>query len=88
MAWDTGASSKTKFLSSLRYLVSLLAVVSFYISYVCQNENLRVRSPATLDSAVTLGHYGAKNFLLRDKKDVVQCIFYENVSLAGQFGFL
>lgn len=32
MAWDTGASSKTKFLSSLRYLVSLLAVdVIFYI---------------------------------------------------------
>ncbi|XP_075343517.1 uncharacterized protein spata22 [Odontesthes bonariensis] len=33
---------------------------------------------ATLDSAVTLGSYGAKNFLMRDGKDVVQCIFYEN----------
>ncbi|XP_015240734.1 PREDICTED: spermatogenesis-associated protein 22 [Cyprinodon variegatus] len=33
---------------------------------------------ATLDSAVTLGRYGAKNFLLRDGKDVLQCVFYEN----------
>ncbi|KAM9331732.1 spermatogenesis-associated protein 22 [Pholidichthys leucotaenia] len=33
---------------------------------------------ATLDSAVTIGHYGAKNFLMRDGKDVVQCVFYEN----------
>ncbi|XP_017267962.1 spermatogenesis-associated protein 22 [Kryptolebias marmoratus] len=33
---------------------------------------------ATLDSAVTLGSYGAKNFLLRDGKEVVQCVFYEN----------
>lgn len=32
----------------------------------------------TLDSAVTLGRYGAKNFLMRDGKDVVQCVFYEN----------
>ncbi|KAM7374054.1 hypothetical protein PAMP_006731 [Pampus punctatissimus] len=34
--------------------------------------------PATLDSAVTLGHHGAKNFLMRDGKEVVQCVFYEN----------
>ncbi|XP_070774170.1 spermatogenesis-associated protein 22 [Enoplosus armatus] len=33
---------------------------------------------ATLDSAVTLGRYGAKNFLMRDGKEVVQCLFYEN----------
>ncbi|XP_026228428.1 spermatogenesis-associated protein 22 isoform X2 [Anabas testudineus] len=33
---------------------------------------------ATLDSAVTLGHHGAKNFLMRDGKEVVQCVFYEN----------
>ncbi|XP_075876331.1 spermatogenesis-associated protein 22 isoform X2 [Nelusetta ayraudi] len=33
---------------------------------------------ATLDSAVTSGCYGAKNFLLRDRKEVVQCVFYEN----------
>ncbi|XP_065819253.1 spermatogenesis-associated protein 22 [Labrus bergylta] len=33
---------------------------------------------ATLDSAVTLGRHGAKNFLMRDMKQVVQCVFYEN----------
>ncbi|XP_070700368.1 spermatogenesis-associated protein 22 [Pempheris klunzingeri] len=33
---------------------------------------------ATLDSAVTLGRHGAKNFLMRDGKEVVQCVFYEN----------
>ncbi|XP_043995648.1 spermatogenesis-associated protein 22 isoform X1 [Gambusia affinis] len=35
----------------------------------------------TLDSAVTLGRYGAKSFLLRDGKDVLQCVFYENEQL-------
>ncbi|XP_074528986.1 spermatogenesis-associated protein 22 [Halichoeres trimaculatus] len=33
---------------------------------------------ATLDSAVTLGQHGAKNFVMRDGKQVVQCVFYEN----------
>uniref|UniRef100_A0A3Q3LFY0 Spermatogenesis associated 22 n=1 Tax=Mastacembelus armatus TaxID=205130 RepID=A0A3Q3LFY0_9TELE len=33
---------------------------------------------ATLDSAVTLGRHGAKNFLMRNGKTVVQCVFYEN----------
>ncbi|KAM6970631.1 spermatogenesis-associated protein 22 [Aplochiton taeniatus] len=33
---------------------------------------------ATLDSAVTVGSHGAKNFLIRDGKQVVQCVFYEN----------
>ncbi|XP_035521878.1 spermatogenesis-associated protein 22 isoform X2 [Morone saxatilis] len=33
---------------------------------------------ATLDSAVTQGRHGAKNFLMRDGKEVVQCVFYEN----------
>uniref|UniRef100_A0A3B1KLC5 Spermatogenesis associated 22 n=1 Tax=Astyanax mexicanus TaxID=7994 RepID=A0A3B1KLC5_ASTMX len=32
---------------------------------------------ATLDSAVTVGKYGAKNFLMRDGKDVVSCVYYE-----------
>ncbi|XP_077448897.1 spermatogenesis-associated protein 22 [Stigmatopora argus] len=33
---------------------------------------------ASLDSAVTLGPHGSKNFLLRDGKQVLQCVFYEN----------
>lgn len=53
-------------------------------TYVWQKENVCAFSAATLDSAVTLGRYGAKNFLLRDRKEVVQCVFYENVSLRGQ----
>ncbi|XP_068601080.1 spermatogenesis-associated protein 22 [Brachionichthys hirsutus] len=32
----------------------------------------------TLDSAVTLGQHGAKNFLMRDGKEAVQCVYYEN----------
>ncbi|XP_010133001.1 PREDICTED: spermatogenesis-associated protein 22 [Buceros rhinoceros silvestris] len=31
----------------------------------------------TLDSAVTLGDYGAKTFLLRDGKESLPCVFYE-----------
>ncbi|XP_060768335.1 spermatogenesis-associated protein 22 isoform X2 [Neoarius graeffei] len=34
---------------------------------------------ATLDSAVTIGKFGAKNFLMRDGKDTVPCVYYENV---------
>ncbi|XP_052413024.1 spermatogenesis-associated protein 22-like [Carassius gibelio] len=33
---------------------------------------------ATLDSAVTVGEHGAKKFLMRDGKEVVHCIYYEN----------
>lgn len=33
---------------------------------------------ATLDSAVTVADYGAKKFLMRDGKDVVQCLYFEN----------
>ncbi|XP_067864443.1 spermatogenesis-associated protein 22 isoform X2 [Heptranchias perlo] len=32
---------------------------------------------ATLDSAVIAGEHSAKNFLLRDRKDSVPCVFYE-----------
>ncbi|XP_073695632.1 spermatogenesis-associated protein 22-like [Garra rufa] len=33
---------------------------------------------ATLDSAVTIGEHGAKKFLMRDGKEMVQCLYYEN----------
>ncbi|KAM9789023.1 spermatogenesis-associated protein 22 [Neosynchiropus ocellatus] len=33
---------------------------------------------ATLDSAVTISHHGAKNFMIRVGKDAVQCVYYEN----------
>lgn len=53
--------------------------------YIWQNENNKktILSAATMDSAVTVGHYGAKNFLLRDRKEVIECVFYENVSSEG-----
>ncbi|XP_069766372.1 spermatogenesis-associated protein 22 isoform X2 [Narcine bancroftii] len=34
---------------------------------------------ATLDSAVISGEYSAKNFLLRDRKESVPCVFYETI---------
>lgn len=37
-------------------------------------------SSATLDSAVTDGKYGAKHFTMRTGKDVVSCVYFENVS--------
>ncbi|CAL8364159.1 unnamed protein product [Lota lota] len=33
---------------------------------------------ATLDSAVTIGSHGSKSFLMRDGKETVQCVYYEN----------
>ncbi|KAM9440941.1 spermatogenesis-associated protein 22 isoform 2-T3 [Clarias gariepinus] len=33
---------------------------------------------ATLDSAVTVGKFGAKSFLMRDRNDAVPCVYYEN----------
>lgn len=43
--------------------------------------------PATLDSAVTIGKFGAKNFLIRDGKHSVSCVYYENVSRASSGTF-
>lgn len=42
---------------------------------------LLVHTAGTLDSAVTPGAYGAKNFLLRDGKESLPCVFYEIVSI-------
>lgn len=93
MAWGTGVSLKTKCLIYLRYSVSwfvipaVLSLVLFFIFLKKNTINLTgFTSPsATLDSAVTVGRYGAKNFLLRDGKEVVQCVFYENVSRGKKF---
>lgn len=41
----------------------------------------------TLDSAVTIGKFGAKNFLMRDGKDTVPCVYYENVSTVSSGTF-
>eukprot|EP00064_Thunnus_orientalis_P001787 superscaffoldBa00000122_g1790 len=61
----TSAPSENEFFSHTEYMASTSSATSHSTS-------------ATLDSAVTLAHHGAKNFLMRDGKEVVQCIFYEN----------
>lgn len=86
MAWDTGASLNTKSHTYLKYLVSWLRIAAVFVMYSLSclytiNLTDCTLSSATLDSAVTLGHHGAKNFLMRDGKEVVQCVFYENVRI-------
>lgn len=69
----------------IRLLQSLMCTV-----YECLNtikQAVLFLPSATLDSAVTLGHLGAKNFLMRDGKEVVTCVFYENVSWETSFLF-
>lgn len=83
MAWDTGASSETKSPTCLRYLVGWITI---QFKRLCNADPSASALPAgTLDSAVTLGRHGAKNFLMRDGRGVVQCIFYENVSQEKKF---
>lgn len=58
-------------------------VVSFFFFWTwpkCSFCHFTHFAPATLDSAVTIGKFGAKNFLMRDGKDAVPCVYYENVS--------
>uniref|UniRef100_A0A3B4AYG1 Uncharacterized protein n=1 Tax=Periophthalmus magnuspinnatus TaxID=409849 RepID=A0A3B4AYG1_9GOBI len=85
---NTGASLETKFHIYLRYLVSVglgciilciaIAIRSSFFTYNnCELCNLFSFS-ATLDSAVTLGPHGAKRFIVRDGKEFVQCVYYEN----------
>ncbi|XP_036379188.1 spermatogenesis-associated protein 22 [Megalops cyprinoides] len=62
--------------NSLRILTAVIEGMKHWSQY-------RDRGPflfevfAALDSAVTVGSHGAKSFLLRDKTDAVQCVFYE-----------
>ncbi|XP_061659305.1 spermatogenesis-associated protein 22 isoform X2 [Syngnathoides biaculeatus] len=68
---------KAAFDSSVRILTAVVEGVRYWSQFkdkvFCIFELF-----ATLDSAVTLGQHGSKNFLLRDGKHVVQCVFYEN----------
>ncbi|XP_036793321.1 spermatogenesis-associated protein 22 isoform X4 [Oncorhynchus mykiss] len=66
--------------NSLRILTAVIDGIRHWIHF-------KGRAPylfeifATLDSVVTAGSHGAKNFLMRDEKEVVQCVFYENLAL-------
>ncbi|XP_028662612.1 spermatogenesis-associated protein 22 [Erpetoichthys calabaricus] len=46
-------------------------------SHYCERVPLLFEVFATLDSAVTSDKMSAKNFLLRDERATVQCVFYE-----------
>uniref|UniRef100_A0A3Q3W950 Uncharacterized protein n=1 Tax=Mola mola TaxID=94237 RepID=A0A3Q3W950_MOLML len=68
---------KPAFENSLRILTALIDGMRHWSQFKDKVPYL-FEIFATLDSAVTLGHHGAKSFLMRDRKEVVQCVFYEN----------
>ncbi|TWW74350.1 Spermatogenesis-associated protein 22 [Takifugu flavidus] len=70
-------TSKPASENSLRILTAVIAGMKHWSQLKDRIPHL-VEIFATLDSAVTLGQHGAKNFLMRDGKDVIQCVFYEN----------
>nr|XP_014354271.1 PREDICTED: spermatogenesis-associated protein 22 isoform X1 [Latimeria chalumnae] len=62
--------------NSLRILTSVIEGMKHWSQYN-HKSTLLFEVFAMLDSAVTAGPQGAKNFLLRDGKDTVSCVFYE-----------
>ncbi|XP_033954220.1 spermatogenesis-associated protein 22 isoform X2 [Pseudochaenichthys georgianus] len=69
-------AQKPAFETSLRILTSVINGMRHWSQFKDKVPYL-FEIFATLDSAVTLGRHGAKNFLMRDGKTVVQCVFYE-----------
>ncbi|XP_067113796.1 spermatogenesis-associated protein 22 [Osmerus mordax] len=63
--------------SSLRILTAVIAGMRHWSQFKDKAPAL-FEIYATLDSAVTVGSLGAKNFLMRDGKEVLRCVFYEN----------
>ncbi|NWR02778.1 SPT22 protein, partial [Paradoxornis webbianus] len=62
--------------NSLRILSAVIQSVRHWSQYTYKTP-LLFEVLGTLDSAVTPGAYGAKNFLLRDGKETLPCVFYE-----------
>ncbi|NXM47714.1 SPT22 protein, partial [Gymnorhina tibicen] len=62
--------------NSLRILSAVIPSVRHWSQYAYKTA-LLFEVLGTLDSAVTPGVYGAKNFLLRDGKETLPCVFYE-----------
>ncbi|NXQ07480.1 SPT22 protein, partial [Vidua macroura] len=62
--------------NSLRILSAVIQSVRHWSQYTYKTA-LLFEVLGTLDSAVTPGAYGAKNFLLRDGKETLPCVFYE-----------
>ncbi|NWV90553.1 SPT22 protein, partial [Machaerirhynchus nigripectus] len=73
----TSSQVKTKIKkNSLRILSAVIQSVRHWSQYTYKTA-LLFEVLGTLDSAVTPGAYGAKNFLLRDGKETLPCVFYE-----------
>ncbi|XP_032934432.1 spermatogenesis-associated protein 22 [Catharus ustulatus] len=62
--------------NSLRILSAVIQSVKHWSQYAYKTA-LLFEVLGTLDSAVTPGAKGAKNFLLRDGKETLPCVFYE-----------
>ncbi|XP_054063845.1 spermatogenesis-associated protein 22 [Rissa tridactyla] len=62
--------------NSLRILSAVIESMRHWSQYADKTP-LLFEVLGTLDSAVTPGPYGAKNFLLRDGKEILPCVFYE-----------
>ncbi|XP_010153214.1 PREDICTED: spermatogenesis-associated protein 22 [Eurypyga helias] len=72
-------SSQLKFeerKTSLRIISAVIESMRHWSQYAYKTA-LLFEVLGTLDSAVTAGAYGAKNFLLRDGKESLPCVFYE-----------
>ncbi|NWU24193.1 SPT22 protein, partial [Dyaphorophyia castanea] len=71
------SEAKTKIKkNSLRILSAVIQSVRHWSQYAYKTP-LLFEVLGTLDSAVTPGAHGAKNFLLRDGKETLPCVFYE-----------
>ncbi|XP_051492129.1 spermatogenesis-associated protein 22 [Apus apus] len=62
--------------NSLRIVSAVIESMKHWSQYAYKTP-LLFEVLGTLDSAVTTGAYGAKNFLLRDGKESLPCVFYE-----------
>uniref|UniRef100_A0A8C4V9C6 Spermatogenesis associated 22 n=1 Tax=Falco tinnunculus TaxID=100819 RepID=A0A8C4V9C6_FALTI len=62
--------------NSLRIISAVIESMRHWSQYAYKAA-LLFEVLGTLDSAVTPGAYGAKNFLLRDGKESLPCVFYE-----------
>ncbi|KFV80192.1 Spermatogenesis-associated protein 22, partial [Struthio camelus australis] len=62
--------------NSLRIISAVIESMKHWSQYAYKTV-LLFEVLGTLDSAVTPGAYGAKNFLLRDGKESLPCVFYE-----------
>ncbi|KFQ96531.1 Spermatogenesis-associated protein 22, partial [Nipponia nippon] len=67
---------KIKEKNSLRIISAVIESMRHWSQYAYKTP-LLFEVLGTLDSAVTPGAYGAKNFLLRDGKESLPCVFYE-----------